>query len=131
LTIRRLENYNTRNLPDVLGLGTAIEFHNSIGREKIEKRSYELKAYLREKIGDNPKFKFKSPANDELSAAIQTLEIVGKDVNLVKAQLFENYGIDTRPMTGFGLNGLRISLAIYITKHDIDDLVDSLEEIAG
>lgn len=131
LTIRRLENYNTRNLPDVLGLGTAIEFHNSVGREKIEKRSYELKAYLREKIGDNPKFKFKSPADDELSSAIQTLEIVGKDVNLVKAQLFENYGIDTRPMTGFGLNGLRISLAIYITKHDIDYLVDSLEEIAG
>ena len=130
-SIRRLENYNTRNLPDVLGLGTAIKFHDSIGRDKIEKRTYELKAYLRQKIGDNPKFKFKSLAKDELSAAIQTLEIVGKDVNFVMEQLFENHGIDTRPMTSFGLNGLRISLAIYITKQDIDYLVDSLEEIAS
>ena len=27
-SIRRLENYNTRNLPEVLGLGASIDFHN-------------------------------------------------------------------------------------------------------
>jgi len=111
-------------------LGTALEFHNSsTGREKIEKRSYGLKAHIREKIGNNPKFKFKSPLKDVLSAAIQNIEIVGKDVDFVKEQLLDNYGIDTRPMTGFGLNGLRISLAIYITKSDIDYLIKGLEHI--
>ena len=28
-SIRRLENYNTRNLPVVLGLGASIDFHNA------------------------------------------------------------------------------------------------------
>lgn len=130
-SIRRLENYNTRNLPDVLGLGTALEFHNSIGREKIRRRTFELKMYLRNKLKDNPKFRFKSPEKDELSAAIQTLEIVGQNVNAVKNKLFEDYGIDTRPMSNFDLNGLRISLAIYITKEDIDYLTDALIQIAG
>lgn len=130
-SIRRLENYNTRNLPDVLGLGTALKFHHLIGSEKIGNRTFELKAYFRQKIGDNPKFKFKSPDSDKLSAAIQTLELLNHNVNSVKSQLFDEYGIDTRPMTVFGLNGLRISLAIYITKRDIDYLVDGLNNISN
>lgn len=130
-SIRRLENYNTRNLPEYLGLGAAIDFHNKIGKQKIAQRSYELKHYFRNKLKDNPVFKFKTPKNDTLSCAIQTLEIVGKNVQDVKRQLSDSYGIDTRPMSTFGLNGVRISFAIFITKKDIDYLVKALEEIAG
>lgn len=130
-TIRRLENYNTRNLPELLGLGTAVDFQNSIGNEKILKRSYELKHYFRDKVKGNSKFKLKTPQHDGLSCAIQTLEVVGMNVQDVKNQLFEKYHIDTRPMSSFDLNGVRISFAIFITKKDIDYLVNALEEIAG
>ena len=130
-SIRRLENYNTRNLPEYLGLGAAIDFHTKIGKEKISKRSYELKHYFRNKLKEHPTFRFKTPAHDDLSCAIQTVEIIGKDVQDVKKQLSENYGIDTRPMRTFGLNGVRISFAIFITKRDVDYLVKALEEIAG
>jgi cysteine desulfurase/selenocysteine lyase len=34
-------------------------------------------------------------------------------------------------MTTFGLNSVRISFAIFITKKDIDYLVEALEEIAN
>lgn len=130
-SIRRLENYNTRNLPEYLGLGDAVAFHNAIGGEKITKRSYALKNYFRDKVKDNSKFKLKTPGNDQLSCAIQTLEIVGQPVSKVKNRLFEDYGIDTRPMSSYGLNGVRISFGIYITKKDIDYLVDALEHIAN
>lgn len=130
-SIRRLENYNTRNLPEYLGLGAAIDFHNSIGKVKITKRSYELKHYFRNQIKDNQKFQLKSPEDDRLSCAIQTLEVVGKPVSEVKNELFNEFGIDTRPMSSFGLNGVRISFAIYITKKDIDYLVTALKTIAG
>lgn len=129
-SIRRLENYNTRNLPEVLGLGSSIDFINEIGIDKINNRAFELKSYFRSKIGDNPKFKIKTPELDELSASIQVVEVVGKDVLEVKKQLFDEYGIDCRPMRGFELNALRISLSIYITKKDIDYLVNALEKIA-
>lgn len=128
-SIRRLENYNTRNLPEVLGLGSALEFHQLIGSEKIEARTYALKQYFKDKFEGNSKYKMKSPASSQLSAGIQTLEIVGKDVNDVKNKLFDNYGIDTRPMSTYGLNGLRISLAIYNTKDDIDYLAKAIEDI--
>ena len=129
-SIRRLENYNTRNLPEVLGLGTAVNFIDKIGQEKIQNRSFELKSYFRAKLADKPKLILKTPVADELSGAIQVVEINGKDVRQVKKRLFEEYNIDCRPMTGFNLNALRISLSIYITKADIDYLVQALKNVA-
>lgn len=128
-SIRRLENYNTRNLPELLGLGASIQYLNSIGQQKIHDRTFELKAYFRSKIENNPKFKLKTPASDELSGAIQVVEVIGKKVSSVKKQLFDKHGIDCRPMSGFGLNALRFSFAIYITKKDIDRLVNALENV--
>lgn len=128
-SIRRLENYNTRNLPEVLGLGASIDFVNSIGADKIHNRTFELKSYFRSKVENNPKFKLKTPASDDLSGAIQVVEVVGKNVKTVKKQLFSQSGIDCRPMSNFGLNAVRLSFAIYITKKDIDALVKALESV--
>lgn len=129
-SIRRLENYNTRNLPEVLGLGAAVDFINTIGIDKINKRTYELKAYFRAKVEGNPRFQLKTPELNEQSAAIQVVEVVNKDVREVRNHLLDDYHIDCRPMSSFNLNALRLSFAIYITKSDIDYLVKALEEIA-
>lgn len=128
-SIRRLENYNTRNLPELLGMGEAVTFYNTIGQQKINERSFELKKYFRSKIENNSKFKLKTPSGNNLSCAIQVVEVIGKDVKETKALLFGNYGIDCRPMSSFDLNALRFSFAIYITKKDIDYLVDALIEV--
>ncbi len=130
-SIRRLENYNTRNLPEVLGLGASIDFHNTIGGDRIHERTFELKTYFRSKLEGDPRFTIKTPAPDTLSGAIQVIEVNGRDVVAVKEKLWEEYGIDCRPMTGKGLNALRLSFAIYITKKDIDYLVDALNDLAG
>jgi selenocysteine lyase/cysteine desulfurase len=129
-SIRRFENYNTRNLPELLGLGTAIDFLNLIGSENIQKRVYELKYYFRELAKKRPWLKIKTPAADTLSAGIVTVEVEGKNVNDVRKILLEKYNIDCRPMSVFDLNGLRISLSVYITRKDIDYLMNSLDAIA-
>ena len=130
-SIRRLENYNTRNLPEVLGLGSSIDFINTIGIKKITSRTFELKEYFRSKVENDPKFKLKTPELNEQSAAIQVVEVVGMNVGDVRDALLEDYGIDCRPMTSFKLNALRLSFAIYITKNDIDELIHALESLAG
>ena len=131
LSIRRLENYNTRNLAEVLGLGASIDFHNTIGATQIHERTFELKKYFRSKIDEDSRFSIKSPALDELSAAIQVVEVNGNDVKTVKEELWNQYGIDCRPMSSHTLNALRLSFAIYNTKNDIDYLVDALQSLAG
>jgi selenocysteine lyase/cysteine desulfurase len=125
-TIRRLENYNTRNLPELLGLGAALDFRALIGQERIEKRIFELKHYFRDQLVKDDRFALKTPADDGLSAGIQTVEVVGQNVIDVRNRLTDDHGIDCRPMTTFGINGVRISLAIYCTKADVDRLVAAL-----
>ncbi|NHF61322.1 aminotransferase class V-fold PLP-dependent enzyme [Flavobacteriaceae bacterium TP-CH-4] len=129
-SIRRLENYNTRNLPELLALGAALDYRDVIGAQKIQDRTYDLKHYFRGQIKQHPKLLLKTPGPDTLSAGIQVVEVVGKDVQKVKDQLFEEYGIDCRPMTKFGLNAVRLSFAIFITKEQIDDLIEALDTIA-
>ena len=130
-SIRRLENYNTRNLPEVLGFGAALDYRNAIGGQKIHDRTYELKHYFRSKIEDNEKLVLKTPELDSLSAGIQVVEVLGTDVKEVKNRLFDEYGIDCRPMSKFGLNAVRLSFAIFITKKQVDTLVSALATIAG
>lgn len=129
-SIRRLENYNTRNLPELLGLGAALDYRAAIGNQKIHDRTFELKHYFRNQVEKHSKLQLKTPVSDKLSAGIQVVEVVGKNVKEVKNQLFDNYGIDCRPMSSFGLNALRFSLAIFISKKQIDTLVNALKKIA-
>ena len=128
-SIRRLENYNTRNLPEVLGLGVAIDFQNLLGPERRQARIFELKRVLRDRIGDDPVFAIKTPASDELSAGITTIEVVGREVKEVATALAERHRIDCRPMTTHGLNGLRISLSVFNSEDQIDLLLGALREI--
>ena len=130
-SIRRLENYNTRNLPEVLGFGAALEYRKTIGGKKIEARIYDLKAYFTNALKEHPKLVLKTPSPDSLSGGIQVVEVLGKDVQDVKNRLFDDYGIDCRPMSVFGLNGVRISLSIFNTKKDIDRLVIAMDTIAN
>ncbi|MBZ5495703.1 MAG: aminotransferase class V-fold PLP-dependent enzyme [Acidobacteriia bacterium] len=127
-SVKRFENYNTRNLPEVLGLGTALDFRNLIDAGRIEGRIRELKQYFRERLSGKPYYKFKTPAPDSLSAGITTVEVEGSKVTELGQKLTARQ-IDCRAMTEFGLNGLRISLTIYNTKSDVDHLVQSLEEL--
>jgi len=125
-SIRRLENYNTRNLPELLGLGAALDFRALIGQEQIENRIFELKNYFRELLESDDRFALKTPAADGLSAGIQTVEVVGKKAVDVRRQLTDKHGIDCRPMTAHDINGVRISLAIYCTKADVNRLITAL-----
>jgi selenocysteine lyase/cysteine desulfurase len=59
-SIRRLENYNTRNLPEVLGLGVALDFQNLMRAGRRQARIYELKDYFRQAMGDDAAFKIKN-----------------------------------------------------------------------
>jgi len=130
-SIRRLENYNTRNLPELLGLGMAVDYYNLIGASNRENRLRDLKTHFRSSLDDDERFVFKTPAQDKLSCAIQNVEVVGQNVNEVKKQLFDHYGIDCRPISSHGINGVRIALSLFTTKKDVNYLVSGLKEIAG
>lgn len=129
--IRILEAYNTRNLPEVLGLGAALEYHQLIGPEVKSRRIYQLKRYFRQQLEQDSRFLIKTPEADDLSAGIQVVEIKNKAVSDVQESLMSKYRIDCRPMFSHDLNALRISLSVFITLEDVDYLLEALRVTAS
>ena len=129
-SIRRFENYNTRNLPELLGLGTALDFQHLIGPKAIENRILQLKDYFLTQISTRPHLKLKTPSHPNLSAGIQTVELINHPAVQTANRLMADYTINLRPMTTHNLNALRVSLSIYTTKQDIDRLLQSLDTLA-
>jgi selenocysteine lyase/cysteine desulfurase len=125
-SIRRFENYNTRNLPEVLGFGSALDFQQLIGVGDRRRRILELKHHFRGRVEGDRGLVVKTPAGDELSAGITTVEVRGLDAQTVARGLWRRMRIDCRPMTTHDLNGVRISLSIFNSKGEIDLVVDAL-----
>ncbi|MDG2450788.1 MAG: aminotransferase class V-fold PLP-dependent enzyme [Saprospiraceae bacterium] len=124
--ISKIDDYNTRNLPDVLGMGAAIQFHKMIGLKSIMARTLDLKKRFLSRLKDHPQFKIKTPLGQDQSHHILTIEKIGTDVNDLKESLFNKNGIDVRGMSSHNLNGIRISFAMYQKEEDIDLLIDTL-----
>ena len=60
----------TRNAPIVLGHGLAMDFHNAIGRGRIEQRCRQLSDRMRQRLGQLPQLRLLTPQRAELSRGI-------------------------------------------------------------
>ena len=129
-TIRRFENYNTRNLPELLGLGTALDFQNLITPQAIATRIRQLKNHFLTQISNRPHLKLKTPSHPNLSAGIQVIELLDHSAVQTAQRLMTDHHINLRPMPMHNLNALRISLSIYTTKQDINHLLQTLDTLA-
>jgi len=126
--IAKIDDYNTRNLPDLLGLGAALKFHDMIGLPKMKDRTLSLRKRFITNIESNKDLIVKTPLHPSLSHQIVTVEKEGMDVSVLKDFLYESKKIDVRGMHSHGLNGVRISFAVYHNEADIDTLAEALGE---
>ncbi len=127
-SMRRVEDYNTRNLPELLGVGTSIDFHNALGTEVMSSRMRELRDYFYQSVIENDKIKWHTPVSNELSLHIAAVEVEGKTASELKSFVSDEFNIDTRWMGSHGMNGIRVSLSVYNNEQDIDLLVSALSE---
>ncbi len=65
----------TRNVPQILGHGVAMDFHNAIGRERIEARCRSLSRLVRERLREIPALTLLTPEQEELSSGVVTFAL--------------------------------------------------------
>lgn len=127
----------TPNIADVIALGEAIAFVNELGKENIAKYENELLQYL---------------LNGMNQIAENTITLIGTAKQKISVQSFNLNGMHpfdvgmmldakgiavrtghhcTQPlMQRFGLEGtVRVSLAVYNTKQEIDVLMEGLKRL--
>jgi len=123
----RLE-YGTRNVPNICGLGEAIDFSNNLGIQKIEARGKELTDYLISKLKQRTNYKILTPISEGKYNSILTIKILDTDNLQMARELKPEKTIFIRGVYENNLNALRVSLSIFNTTTDIDNLLIALEE---
>jgi cysteine desulfurase/selenocysteine lyase len=124
----------TPNIADTIALRFAIEFLESIGREKIRKHEEELLQYASERLMEIPGLKIIGQAAQKASLVSFIVENTHpQDLGI----LLDNRGIAVRTghhcaqplMKLFGIPGtVRASFALYNTREEIDELIVGLEK---
>ncbi len=133
----------TRDVAGILGHGVAMEFHNLLGRDRVEARCRELSARLRGHLEGIPKVRILTPEQPELSGGILTFSVDGLSASLLASRLLEEHDMAVKvaqgtyafvpdpDVEGESYNALRVSTHIYNDEADVDRLAAAVEGMAG
>jgi isopenicillin-N epimerase len=126
----------TREVPNILGHGVAMDFHNTLGRSQVEARCRQLSLHLRQRLSAIPGLRLLTPSQPELSSAMVTFAVdpaKGKN-SAIADRLFkeENISIKTVPSTYAveggvppkDYNALRFSTHVYNSESELDRTAD-------
>ena len=123
-----LVRYGQRNDATVAAFGKAIEFHNMIGKDKVEARVRGITNILKEKIGHIPGVEFVTPTHPEVYACMLVFNLPGIDSDAAVAKLYKDYGIAAAG-THDGFNGIRLSPNIYNSEAELDQVIAALRDL--
>ena len=129
--IRKFEAMGTRSFPSELAIGTAIEFHKMIGRERKESRLRYLKNYWMEGLKDIPGVYFHTSMKPEFSCGLGNFGIEGMEPADIQRKLMSDYRIYTISINWENIHGVRVTPNVYITTEDLDRFISAVKEIAA
>ncbi len=125
----------TPNIADVIAFKSAIQFVQTIGKEKIRKHEQNLMDYAHVELEKIPGLQIVGKAREKLGVISFTIENAHpQDIGI----LLDNRGIAVRTghhcaqplMDRFCIPGTtRASFAVYNTKYEMDELVKALKRV--
>lgn len=126
----------TGNIADAIGLGTAIDYINEIGMDRVERHEKELTVYAMEKLYQIPGLHIIGTAPEKTSVISFVIDGVSPES---AAKYLNQDGIAVRSghhcaqpaLHRYGLSSsIRASLGLYNTKEEVDCLASSVLKIA-
>jgi selenocysteine lyase/cysteine desulfurase len=116
----RLMQWGTLNQSLLRGLEVAIDFMNSIGRDRVEQRVRELGSYLRKSLSQIPGVTVVTPMSPELSAGITHWGVSGLTGRELQDELWNRRRVRVR---AGGDKVVRQSTHIYNSRAEVDATV--------
>jgi selenocysteine lyase/cysteine desulfurase len=128
--IRKFETLGTRSFPAEMSIGTALDFHYTIGSKRKEERLRFLKNYWAEKAVQIHGVKILTSLKPQFSGALGLFAIDGMTSGDISSALFTKYKIHTSPTNWENIHGVRVTPHVYTSTRELDLLVHAIEEIA-
>jgi selenocysteine lyase/cysteine desulfurase len=116
----------TRNVATIIALGIAIDWHTSIGRDKVEQRCMEIRNYCLNELKKLNGFKIISPEAESLSTGIVSFALDTVPNSDIYNKLKEK-DIIVKVLTQH--NAIRISCHMFISTSDIDKFISALKPL--
>jgi len=129
----RFESLGQRADPLFFALGEAMNFQNSIGRERIERRIKTLSKLLKEGLKTIPGARLHTSMDPYLSAGLTAFSVEGVEPSTIVNYLREKYNIVIRTIGRDHDNtrGVRVSTHIYINSKHVEMVLEGVKYLAG
>jgi selenocysteine lyase/cysteine desulfurase len=128
-TARIYEDYGTRNLPEVMALGDALDFQSRYNPDAKEKRYQLLWKLFRNKVREAPRLIWKSPHEWQMAASLFSFEVENRSSAEVFEKMFSEWGYVFRPFSGDHFKALRISPNLFNTEEEIEKFFNMLGKV--
>ena len=125
----KFETYGQRDDSAVAAIVPAMDFLDTIGKEKVEARVRAIVARLRRGIEAIPGVSILTPSDPAINAGILIFSLRGIAGSDAFEALYRDHDVGSAPA---GLvDGVRLSPHIYNTMADADRVLEALREITG
>jgi selenocysteine lyase/cysteine desulfurase len=121
-------NLGTYNSATQAAIAPAIEFHKTIGADRMHARLRELTRYWVAIARDIPGFRLHTPTNTDSLGAISLFSIDGVNMRNLEGDLREKHQVHVKHRRVEHIEGLRVSPHIYMLKSDLDAFVTALRD---
>jgi len=117
-TVRRFEDYGTRNFPALLALGDALEFQAAIGQRAKDARYRHMFETLRAGAERSDAFSWASPPGFDRRASLVAISIDGLPAGEFSSRM-QTHGFIFRPFEMPELNSVRISPNMMTSEEEL------------
>jgi isopenicillin-N epimerase len=123
---QKFETLGQRDESRIAAMGKTVEFHNMIGKDRIEARIRYLAAALKMKLKERiPDIKFRTPLTPEFSGGVVVFYVPDIDLSKALDIFYHKHNIGCA-IFGGDPGGIRFCPHIYNTVEEIDKAVDAV-----
>jgi selenocysteine lyase/cysteine desulfurase len=128
--IRKFESLGTRSFASEMAIGTAVDFHNSIGSARKQARLHFLQRYWTDRVRNLPGVSIHTSKDVRYACAISSVSVEGMKTTELDSQLYNKYKIHTVGIDWENIHGVRVTPHVYTSLEDLKRLVKAIEEIS-
>jgi len=126
----RYEQCGQRNVPASLGMRTAVEFQNTIGKANIEARVRQLATRFKQGLLEIPGVRLQTPMDPSMSAGLTHFSVKDVPMANVRDGIMDLSGIHIRTSSRGDVTGCRASTHFYNMPEEVDELLRCIGHIA-
>jgi selenocysteine lyase/cysteine desulfurase len=124
---RIFEDYGTRNSPEVMALGDAMDFQDALGTSDKEMHYRRLWSGMKERVEATPGLRWNSPRSFERGSVLVSIGFDRTPATAAGRKLYLDDGIVLRAFETEELNAFRVSPNVATDRAEMDVLFARLE----